>query len=145
MTPKQQAKKKEFKKLERLYKRIEPVGSRVTCNPPPTDTDEDYLVLLKSDDGWDEFCDMMDKEKWEFDGSDIDDAADTREEWDRFQSFSKNGINLIVTSSELFFRRFMAASSVAKRLNLMNKCDRIALFQAVLYGNEPMPELMEAA
>lgn len=24
---------------------IEPVGSRVTCNPAPQDTDEDYLVF----------------------------------------------------------------------------------------------------
>ncbi len=25
---------------------IEPVGSRVTCNPPPMDTDEDWLCLM---------------------------------------------------------------------------------------------------
>ncbi len=32
--------------LEDLCEMWEPVGSRVTCNPPPTDTDQDILVLI---------------------------------------------------------------------------------------------------
>ena len=44
-------------------------------------------------------------------------------------------VNLIVTRNDTFFNRFMAASSVAKRLNLLDKADRVAVFQAVLYGN----------
>lgn len=29
----------------------EPVGSRVTCSPPPSDTDQDVLVLIDGSDG----------------------------------------------------------------------------------------------
>lgn len=47
----------------------------------------------------------------------------------------KGDVNLIVTQDNKFYDRFMAATSVAKRLNLLDKADRIALFQAVLYGN----------
>jgi hypothetical protein len=28
---------------------IEPCGSRVTCNPPPVDTDRDFLVVMPDD------------------------------------------------------------------------------------------------
>jgi hypothetical protein len=45
-----------------------------------------------------------------------------------------NAQNLIVTDDLEWHRRFVAATSIAKRLNLMAKADRIALFQAVLYG-----------
>jgi len=54
---------------------------------------------------------------------------------DRFSSYVKKEVNLIVTEDPKFFDKFMAATSVAKRLNLLSKEDRIALFQAVLYGN----------
>lgn len=58
---------------------------------------------------------------------------------EKFSSYVKNNDgtpeNLIITSSQVFHQRFLAASSVAKRLNLLEKSDRIALFQAVLYGN----------
>jgi hypothetical protein len=47
----------------------------------------------------------------------------------------RDDVNLIATSDGDFFRRFLAATQVCIRLNLMNKEDRIALFQAVLYGN----------
>jgi len=113
--------------------RIEPVGSRVTCNPPPTDTDADYLVLVGSmvDFRTTIICDFG----YELDGSQVADASVPLNAADRFSSYSQGDINLIVTSDATFFRKFMAASSVAKRLNLLDKSDRIALFQAVLYGN----------
>jgi len=34
----------------------------------------------------------------------------------------------------------MAATAVAKSLNLLRKEDRVMLFQAVLYGNEPVAD-----
>ena len=52
-----------------------------------------------------------------------------------FWSYTKGDVNLIVTKNPVFFARFLAATSVSKRLNIMKKADRIALFQAVLYGN----------
>jgi len=109
-----------------------PVGSRVTCVPPPTDTDEDWLLLLgKENVAW-----ALLDQGWEHDGSRVDDGLNENGPDGTFHSYSSNGVNVIATASEEFYRRFMAASSIAKRLNLLVKSDRIALFQAVLYGNE---------
>lgn len=102
------------------------VGSRVTCNPPPADTDEDWLVLLESEaqqslqqagftqEGSPEF----------YTGSDVG----------GFQSWRHGNINVITTPDPEFFYRFITATTLAKRFNLLKKADRIALFQAVLYG-----------
>jgi hypothetical protein len=49
---------------------------------------------------------------------------------------SAEKVNLIVTASAAFAARHRVATALCKRLNLMDKADRIALFQAVLYGNE---------
>lgn len=115
---------------------IKPVGSRVTCNPPVMDTDEDYLVLWPEDAvATGAIVDQLKDDGWSLDGSFIADESDYRAESHKFQSYSRGRINLITTRSRQFFARFMAASSVAKRLNLLSKADRIMVFQAVLYGN----------
>jgi len=106
------------------------VGSRVTCNPPPTDTDQDILVLV------DELQPFALKACAA--GFDLAGSAPV-EHWlttptTLFASLTRGELNLICTETADFYNRFMAASSVAKRLNLMQKADRIALFQAVLYG-----------
>ena len=110
-----------------------PVGSRRTCNPPPTDTDDDYLVLVK-DHEWFR-VQVLGELGFYLLGSAIVDAAEPLDAEDRFSSYMLGETNLIVTQDENFFNKFIAATSVAKRLNLLQKPDRIALFQAVLYGN----------
>jgi len=106
------------------------VGSRVTCNPPPTDTDQDILVLV---DRLEPFIMTAYQARFDVAGS------VPVEQWlttptTLFASLTRGELNLICTETPDFYNRFMAASSVAKRLNLMQKADRIALFQAVLYG-----------
>lgn len=118
--------------LKPLFISITPVGSRVTCNPPPTDTDRDFLVLV-SPEKWGELSELL--IDWEHDGSDVSDP-EILDAALAFQSYSLGNDNIIATKCPEFHRRFLAASSVAKRLNLMQKADRVALFQAVLYGNE---------
>jgi hypothetical protein len=112
---------------------VRSVGSRVTCDPPPMDTDQDFLVLLPRSGN---IRDLLPADEWELDGSFINDEINRTEPEHRFTSYSREFVNLIVTFSPVFAQRFLAASSVAKRLNLLKKEDRIALFQAVLYGNE---------
>lgn len=119
--------------VHKLAIAVRPVGSRVTCDPPPTDTDEDYLVLLMSNK---DIGGRLGDDGWSLDGSFISDEVNRTEPEHRFTSWSRDGINLIVTRNFIFFQRFMAASSIAKRFNLLKKEDRIALFQAVLYANE---------
>lgn len=104
---------------------INPVGSRVTCNPPPTDTDADYLVFIKEQDRsavvniLDIECDSS---------SDVYDPTDTSGER---RSYRFGEVNIILTADVVFYNRFMAASDLAKRFNLLEKQDRIDLFRAI--------------
>jgi hypothetical protein len=115
--------------------KMEHVGSRVTCNPAPTNTDDDWLYLVP-----DLMKFVVDAMK---DGFYVDGSLMGGRNWDErdcpnglFVSLKKVGDNrnLIITSDDNFYRRFIAATHVCKKLNLLNKRDRISLFQAVLYG-----------
>lgn len=112
------------------------VGSRVTCSPPPEGTDQDWLAMIPPAK-WDAFAlHMIGDGGWTVGGSLIPNDANYLPSEQRFNSFTLGEDNVIATSDEQFFSRFMAASSVAKRLNLLDKADRIALFQAVLYAKQ---------
>ena len=111
---------------------ITPVGSMVTCNPPPDNiaSNIDYLAYVGS---LKEFETTALALGWKLGGSlPTDEYAIPPHH--RFRSVTLERYNVIATESEEFNRRFLAATSVAKRLNLLHKDDRIALFQAVLYG-----------
>ncbi len=111
-----------------------PVGSRVTCSPAPTDTDDDVLLLIRQE-SLDQARQVMADHAIDVGSSCIGDGENMRHHDDRFYSYKIGETNLIITASENFHRRFLAASSVARSLNLLRKCDRVMLFQAVLYGN----------
>ncbi len=103
------------------------VGSRITCNPAPTNTDQDYLALRPSGRAL----------AWLAENGFVTTTDDTYDGLkSEFTSFKKGDVNIIVTVDDTFHSAFMAATHVAKRLNLLNKKDRIALFQAVLYRNQ---------
>lgn len=112
-----------------------PVGSRITCDPPPMDTDLDYLLLLK-----------FGKRKKVMDvlinTITITDQTDSYGTLSDFFSVRHNEINFIVTHSLDFYDKFMAATSVAKKFNLMEKEDRIILFEAVISSKscDPQPK-----
>jgi hypothetical protein len=108
---------------------FEPVGSRVTCNPPPTDTDEDWLVY-----------DPEYKCKAYLVNNDWDDCGECYDEDDEVTKdmsvYRCDYVNVICMHSKDQFDRFLIATGLAKRFNLMDKDDRIALFEAVRYGRE---------
>lgn len=110
------------------------VGSRVTCNPAPTGTDQDWLVLVDSDN-YGKLAEFLLNQNWIVGGSMIPEDVNWLPPAQRFNSFTLGEDNLIITHSHEFFKRFLSASAVAKSLNLLKKEDRIALFQAVIYGN----------
>ena len=110
-----------------------PCGSRITCNPPPIDTDEDYLVLL--DHGVRDEVIAPDADGWKIGGS-VWLAAHGES---AFRSYVLGSVNLIVTNDPDFFDKFSAATLAAQRLNLLDKADRIALFRAVLYAERCEP------
>jgi hypothetical protein len=112
--------------LDKVVK-MEYVGSRITCNPAPTDTDED--VLLLTDDLETLIGDCIEV------GFTRD--GDTKASYPvGFVSLRNGSMNFIVTDDEEFYKKFMLATHVCKFLNVMTKVDRICVFQAILYGNE---------
>lgn len=115
-----------FKKLPNIID-ITPTGSRVICNPPPLDTDKDFVVLIHGPVS--EFIDdLTGNHGWE---------SDTKYPGSDFTSLRRGKVNYIVTESEDFYKKFVLATKIAKSLNLTDKKDRVTLFQGVLYKNVP--------
>lgn len=112
-----------------------PVGSRVTCNPPPTDTDADYLIYVPASVAQAYLAELT-AQDWV---SDLDTALIARYGQMRnsdnlpvhFTAMRKGEENLIITWSKPFHQSFLAATAVAKRLNLMERDDRVALFDTL--------------
>lgn len=124
--------------LINLAETIMPVGSRITCNPPPVHTDQDYLVFVSGhkQHNLDSVMSLI--------GAQYEDDENYRNATgteSAFKSYRLGNINFIVTSDSVFHERFLAATSRAKELNLTLKSERVALFQTVLYGvNYDQPE-----
>lgn len=123
------------------------VGSRVTCNPPVVGTDQDVLVLVKyiessvieqvsSTDfaSAHKEVDAMHRDLryggWVLGGSGDHD--------DDFESWTHGDINLIITASVEFYNLFVCATALCKKLNIMDKEDRKAVFRSVLYKEHCM-------
>lgn len=104
---------------------LSPCGSRITCDPPVMDTDEDWLVVHYGR-RTDELRDLLVRQGWEAESTDYDSSY--------FASWRKGRVNLLVTSDQVWADRHRAATMLCRRLNLMDKADRIALFRAVLYS-----------
>ena len=111
---------------------IHEVGSRVTCNPPPTDTDRDVLCVVHSQRlfvfaalgrGF-EPCGYVPP------GADVTDVDGLA-----FVAMRRGDDNLIITDKPWFATKFLIATQLAAKLNLLRKEDRVTLFQWVLYGN----------
>lgn len=111
---------------------VEPCGSRVTCSPAPTDTDQDFLILTPAENAVvSKVVGKLSDADFKWEGSEhYQTVAATH-----FMSWRKGDVNLIVTASKGFAKKHRAATSVCKRLNLLEKPDRVAVFQAVLYAN----------
>lgn len=108
-------------------------GSREICNPSPKDADKDYVVCT-----FDLICFGKVHEYMRGCGFEIDGEDEEFQEYDemieQFVSYRKENLNMIVTNSSPYFRKFKAATKIAKMLNLRDKRQRIALFQSILYG-----------
>lgn len=112
---------------------VEPCGSRVTCSPAPVDTDEDFLVVVPAEEAKvSAVVGVLSEGGFKWEGNQHYQSVAASD----FMSWRKGLANFIVTASEEFAVRHRAATHVCKRFNLLNKQDRIALFQAVLYGNK---------
>lgn len=114
---------------------ITPCGSRMTCDPPPTNTDADYLVVVPPGGNiMQRVWTYLATEGFTREGSIR--YAVNQATGEGFHSFRRGEVNLLVTQCLEFADRHKAATAECKRLNLMHKPDRVALFQWRLYGND---------
>lgn len=98
-----------------------PTGSSYTCDPPVTDTDIDTVVLVNP---LVDYHDILLKDGWKFNQE--------YEATGYFTSYRKDNMNLIVTESPAYYLCYVKATMAAKALNLLDKKDRITLFQTIL-------------
>jgi len=106
-----------------------PVGSRRTCNPPPTDTDDDYLVLCND-------AKQAVRSLKELGFEPPENIAEYIALHDcSFTSLRFGELNFIVTDDVQWFDKFLTASYFAKKYNVMDKAERIELFDCVMRGN----------
>ena len=106
------------------------VGSRVTCNPPLEDTDEDILIYTETIATLIHDCKLSG-----FIEGEVYFTPDSKTT-SQFISLKKGNINLIVTDNKDFYDKFLLATHVCKTLNVMEKQHRITVFQAILYGKK---------
>lgn len=102
-----------------------PTGSRYICDPPPTDTDYDIIVLVK-----DQFKFSKLAKAEGFEGTVLPSGSEGYDT-QYVQTYRKGDINLIVTANTEYYRRWRACTAAAKQMNLMQKKDRVKLFQTI--------------
>lgn len=108
-------------------------GSRVICTPKPEGSDEDTLVLIEGDLETAEVLLTMQGLGFSYEGNR---HYTSKGEQKPFQSWRNGTANWVLTNSPAYFELFSLATALAKRLNLLDKQDRIAVFAAILYGEE---------
>lgn len=134
--------------------RVLATGSRVICNPPPTDTDEDWVVQIGHPhrriifkqfllaDGWEECVGEGYTVNGEWAELDLDSEiphTPAEEETGTemgFFAFRKGEYNIILIKNHYSFRLWATATALAKGFNLTEKEQRVHLFRTILYGEE---------
>lgn len=103
-----------------------PFGSAHVCNPPVTNTDEDYVILVEDMD----LIDSM-MRKHGFSNCDLYDQISAN-----FTSYRCGKLNFTFTIDDLMYTRYMAATLLATRLNLQNKQQRVRLYALLEHGKD---------
>jgi hypothetical protein len=124
------------------YAQVTPCGSRVTNNPAPEESDWDYLIhILPSCSSYDKehalvnVCEALHSLGWVHEGSEYyQSKAHTMILDGGFMSWRREEVNLIVVLDDRFAHQHRLATCLCTKLNLPDRDDRVAVFQAVLYG-----------
>jgi hypothetical protein len=122
-------------KLESLGCAISATGSRFMCDPPVMNTDEDYLVDLSCSSHQSTVTRLLIEQGFTVQGS-IESATRNSGHRSEFKSWRRGTLNLITTVLVSFANRHRQATALCRRLNLLKKADRIAVFQIIMYGEE---------
>ena len=111
-----------------LWYGIYQTGSSIICNPPVENTDIDFIICTFDYYKLDRYLVTHGFKQ----------TSQNEKEYDlpseKFTCYRKNNINLIVTEDIDWYKKWVFATKVAKKLNLLKKEDRITLFKAILYN-----------
>jgi len=113
------------------------VGSRVTCDPPPTDTDLDVLVFISG--LYNDTTQSLFEHGWTCSIGDLYSPGKTGEPMQDFVAWRRGEVNLLVTRCKKYHEKFLLATNVSKSLNLMDKRHRITLFEAIVCNRLTQP------
>lgn len=107
---------------------VVPVGSRVTCNPPPVGTDQDLLVLIdEGEDILSGFEQKLSDWDWEYESEKYADTATEFDSWRK--TVDGTEFNIILTQDSKWFDTFLDATFSCKEKNLLTKEGRIEEFE----------------
>lgn len=101
-------------------------GSSFICDPPVTNTDIDYVVFVTNKE---EVCKYLTENGWTFCGGEAYNNPDND-----FLAVRNQDLNYILVDEEHTFDQWEAATLLAKKRNLLNKNERIALFRNIFKG-----------
>ena len=118
-----------------LYSNTFPTGSNYICNPPVTNTDIDQMFLVYN---LEETKKTLLKDGWTLCGHDaIDQYPEGYDDW---YALRKDNLNALITNNMDYYLKFYEATETAKKLNLLDKKDRIELFQKITGRSLKNPE-----
>lgn len=103
------------------------VGSRVTCNPPVLDTDDDVIVLVSP-----EQFQALETEIYEAHG---DRCGESYGDDSALLPMRLGEMNYLLTEDVDYYHDFLSLSAVVKDLNILDKETRKAIFKAVMDGD----------
>jgi hypothetical protein len=134
------------------YAAVTPCGSQTTNNPPPglgiSSThphhlsDWDYLVQVRpacseyeKRIAMEHLVELLARDGWTWEGADHyrEAALELTVKWG-FMSWRKDRVNLIVVGHDEFALKHRLATRLCTKLNLPDRDDRVAVFQAIVYG-----------
>ena len=97
-------------------------GSRVICNPPPTDTDCDIVLHVGSVS---KACTALVEAGWKL----PDDTEKYVDEYEDFQTLRKGEYNIMLFETAEEYGAVLAATCIATHQNLLLKEQRYELFE----------------
>lgn len=129
---------------------LDRVGSRVTCNPAPTNTDQDYLLFVLPhtygqfknailENGYEDcrIAAQKNTSKPWYERLTVTQSQTYNFELGLFEAFRKGEDNIILTKDIGYYTKFMDATKLAKQFNLLKKADRVALFNYIIEEELP--------
>lgn len=108
-------------------------GSRAICYPPPSTSDEDWVVFCPTEKQ-PEFQRMI------LDAGFTISGATDEKDYQENDRWIADGIDLIVCHTKEAFKRWQVATMVCRSLNLQKREDRCMVFHAIRHGNWVPPE-----